>query len=102
MNPINKARLIAMAREDIAKYLVAVQDKALAQMPAGSRRWEDIKPGSLANARNEYDAGFIDFVQQRVGDREYLQYAIPRKNRAKIDAHMTFAVALRGAAEIAQ
>jgi len=85
MDPRTKERLISKARPDIAPYLVAVQDRELVEShTVWQKRWLTVKSGWYTTARDDYDAGIVDLVQQRIGDCEYLLYAIPRKEKAEI------------------
>lgn len=83
MDPRTKERLISKARPDIAVYLIAVQDRELmSNHTVWQKRWLTAKSGTYTEARDRYDNGEVDLVQQRVGECEYLLYAIPRKDKA--------------------
>jgi len=52
--------------------------------------WLDTTPGSLHGARNEFDAGFIDLAQVRLGPGAFALVRLPRKVRQEISEAMKF------------
>ena len=79
--------MLSRVREDLKPYVVAVKEYKEGEM------WNQVGHRTIANAQNEYDAGYCDIVHQRMSPAPggaFAMLAIPRKERADIKMTGTF------------